>query len=228
MAVTGATARAMGPQSRTGVASGARRMPTLECVRRMLTAEWYYLEPYVDGDDVEVCVVADDDSIVGPLKLSEIADRVRVGRLPDDVKIGRDREHFEYAVCVPEYLRALPVVRERIVEEYLYYGSVEKPEWGRASTHMFHINLRAPEIAWGIVIELIDRAPSEKALGYFAAGPLEDLLSEHGPALIDRVEQRARENPKFLRAVRCLWRLGMTDDVWDRVQLLKVAADSNG
>jgi hypothetical protein len=78
------------------------------------------------------------------------------------------------------------------------------------------------------VTELIDRAPSEKALGYFAAGPLEDLLSKHGPALIDRVEQRARENPKFLRSVRCLWRLGMTDDVWDRVQLLKVAADSNG
>src|SRR5262245_24933846 len=82
---------------------------------RMLTAEWYYLEPYVDGDGVEVCVVADDESIVGPLKLSEIVDRVRVGRLPDDVMIGRDREHFEYAVCVPEYLRALPVVRERIV-----------------------------------------------------------------------------------------------------------------
>ena len=71
---------------------------------------------------------------MGPLELSEIAERVRVGRLPDDVMIGRDREHFEYAVCVPEYLRELPVVRERIVEEYLYYGSVEKPEWGgRAS-----------------------------------------------------------------------------------------------
>lgn len=187
----------------------------------MPTREWYYLEPYVDGDEVVVCVIADETSIVGPLELSEIADRVRVGRLPDDVMIGRDREHFEYAVCVPEYLRALPMVRERIVDEYLYYGSVPKPEWGRASYHMFHITKAAPEIAWEIVTELIDRAPSDDALGYFAAGPLEDLLSDHGPALIERVEQRAHENPKFLRAVLSLWRLGTTDDVWARVQRLK-------
>ena len=92
---------------------------------------------------------------------------------------------------------------------------------------MFHITLRAPEIAWGLVTELIDRAPSEYALGYFAAGPLEDLLSDHGPSLIDRVEQRAWENPTFLRAVGSLHRLGMTDDVWVRVQFLKVAAERN-
>jgi len=30
-----------------------------------------------------------------------------------------------------------------------------------------------------------------------AASPLEDLVSEHGPGFIDRVEQRALENRKF-------------------------------
>jgi uncharacterized protein DUF6869 len=187
-----------------------------------MAGDWYYLEPFVAADgDVIVEVVADDDSIVGPVQLAEIAERVRLGQLPDDVMIGRDREHFEYAVCLPEFLCALPDVRERIIKEYLYYGSVEKPEWGRASDHMSHIIEHAPEIAWGIVTELIDLAPSERALGFFAAAPLEDLLSDHGPTFIDRVEQRARENPKFLRAVKRVWRSGMADEVWARVLALK-------
>jgi len=73
-------------------------------------------------------------------------------------------------------------------------------------------------LAWEIVTELIEVAPSDDALGFFAAGPLEDLLSQHGPHLISRVEERARHSPKFLRAIRALRRLGMTEEVWGRVQ----------
>jgi hypothetical protein len=83
---------------------------------------------------------------------------------------------------------------------------------------MLHMIEGAPDIAWEIVTHLIDIAPSDDALGYFAAGPLEDLLSEHGPYLIARVEERARDNPKFLRAIQALRRLGMTAEVWERVQ----------
>jgi hypothetical protein len=75
-----------------------------------------------------------------------------------------------------------------------------------------------PELAWQLIAEMIERAPSDASLGFLAASPLEDLLSEHGPAFIACVEQRAAESPKFRRALGKVWRLGMTDDVWQRVQ----------
>jgi hypothetical protein len=146
--------------------------------------------------------------------------RAYTGRLPDDVLISRDQKHWDFADCVPEFLHALPLDRDRIIREYIEYGvtPIEQVRWGWASDRMWHITRGAPDIAWEIVTQLIDVAPSDDALGYFAAGPLEELLSKHGPHLIARVEERARDNPKFLRALRCLNRLGMTDEVWDRVQ----------
>src|SRR5262249_11409572 len=117
-------------------------------------------------------------------------------------------------------LRALPLDRERIVREFIAYGEapLRQVPWGWASDRMYHIIDGAPEVAWELVTTLIDRAPSDESLGFFAAGPLEDLLSQHGPALIDRVEARAPDNPTFRRALEMLQRLGMTDDVWERVR----------
>jgi hypothetical protein len=181
---------------------------------------WYYLLPLVDGDCIETLVVADEDTIVGPIALSQLTALVRGGWLPDDVLISRDQESWEYADSVPAFLEALPLDRDRIIREYIEYGvtPLKEVRWGWASDRMFNIIQGAPDIAWAIVTHLIDLAPSDDALGYFAAGPLEDLLSEHGPYLIARVENRARDNPRFLRAIQALWRLSMTDEVWARVQ----------
>ena len=83
---------------------------------------------------------------------------------------------------------------------------------------MRHIIEGAPELAWELVTGLID-LPSDDALGYFAAGPLEDLIGEHGASFIDRVEERARTDPRFRRAVRVV-RYGVRDDVWRRLERL--------
>jgi hypothetical protein len=47
---------------------------------------------------------------------------------------------------------------------------------------------------------------------------VEDLLSQHGPSFIDRVEHEARSNPKFAYLLGGVWRLEITDEVWQRVQ----------
>jgi hypothetical protein len=39
--------------------------------------------------------------------------------LPEDVLISRDREDWEYADAVPEFLEALPLDRDRIIREYV-------------------------------------------------------------------------------------------------------------
>jgi len=158
----------------------------------------------------------------GPIELSDLAGRIRSGDLPDDVFISRDGENWDNAYKFAEMLTALPLDRERIIREYLEYGEAElgKVDPGWAWERMQEILESAPEVAWEIVAELIERAPSEDALGYFAAGPLEDLLSDHGPLFIDRIESLAKRQPKLVRALRGVYRMRTTDDVWNRVQRL--------
>ena len=64
--------------------------------------------------------------------------------------------------------------------------------------------------------------PAE-AFSLLAAGPLEDLLSEHGPVFIDRLEQEATASKRFDHLLGGVWRLSMTDDVWNRVQKARSA-----
>jgi hypothetical protein len=57
-----------------------------------------------------------------------------------------------------------------------------------------------PERAWAITKELLSTAP-DFALGYVAAGPLEDLISFHGPGFIDRFEAYASRNARLAAAL---------------------------
>lgn len=77
---------------------------------------------------------------------------------------------------------------------------------------------RNPEDAWR-VIELIRRLDgSDTMLSNLGAGPLEDLLVHHGPAVIDRIETAARQDPQFRRLLGIVWRNAIREDVWTRVQ----------
>jgi hypothetical protein len=124
------------------------------------------------------------------------------------------------ADTVDQVLEAIPLDRERLIQEYIGYGEALPGEenFGWASDRMYSILARIPELAWSLIIEMIDRAPSDNSVGFVAASPLEDLLSDHGPDFILRVEERALENEQFRRALAMLNRLQMTDDVWRRVQ----------
>ena len=61
---------------------------------------------------------------------------------------------------------------------------------------------RDPIKAWEVTLQLIAAAPDHGALGYVAAGPLEDLLYARGKLFIDEVERLARSDPKFLSALQ--------------------------
>jgi len=78
----------------------------------------------------------------------------------------------------------------------------------------------SPKRRVGLAEKAFDRTPvgeGDRAVPV-AAGPLEVLLSEHGPDFIDRVETEAAHNNRFREALTLVWRLEMTDDVWTRVQ----------
>ena len=75
-----------------------------------------------------------------------------------------------------------------------------------------------PELAWQAILEAMDQPRMEAHLGKLAAGPLEDLLSKHGHAFIDRVELLARSNSKFAWLLGGVWQHTMPESIWLRVQ----------
>ena len=75
-----------------------------------------------------------------------------------------------------------------------------------------------PDIAWQTIVRAVAFDLTREQLSVLAAGPLEVLLSSHGPDFIDRVEQEAAHNPRFNDLLGGVWRLEMSDDVWSRVQ----------
>ena len=57
-----------------------------------------------------------------------------------------------------------------------------------------------------------------EAWGLLAAGPLENVLAEHGDSVIDLTEALARSDPEFCKLIAGVWQNSITDDVFARVQ----------
>ena len=63
-----------------------------------------------------------------------------------------------------------------------------------------------PERAWALLLRVIALAELEgEALCSAGADCLENLFRVHGPRFIDRIEHEARRDPKFRRALACVW-----------------------
>jgi len=84
-------------------------------------------------------------------------------------------------------------------------------------------------IAWDAIVQVIRSFPEEEFYsiertvaqqvgGLAAAGPLEDLISEHGSVFIDVVEMEARKDRRFAWALGGVWQSTTPEDIWDRVR----------
>ena len=86
---------------------------------------------------------------------------------------------------------------------------------------MYELVREDPEAAWPVIRDVIARCDDDWMLASVAAGDLEDLLVQHGPAFIDRVTAHAAASPRFLRALVGVWgRDTMTPDVASRLDAL--------
>jgi hypothetical protein len=91
-------------------------------------------------------------------------------------------------------------------------------QWFESDKTMFDACTEAPEIAWSAILQILQHELTEKQTSLLAAGPVETLLSHHGPTFIERVEREARQSPRFRDLLAGVWRLGMTQDVWNRLR----------
>ena len=103
--------------------------------------------------------------------------------------------------------------QEELLSSWIEY----KKEWW-AYEHLYDLIEHRPHEAWDVILDLVARAPRDESLGSIGAGPLEDLLADHSPVFIDRVEQQAAADPRLRTALRNVSRRGMPEVVWERVR----------
>ena len=76
----------------------------------------------------------------------------------------------------------------------------------------------APAAAAGFLVVACAQCRDIAELCVIAAGPLEDLLEAHGPAVIAHLEKRAKVDPKFRLMLSGTWGRDRIDpDVWARL-----------
>lgn len=121
--------------------------------------------------------------------------------------------------------------REALATAYIEHYS-NPHEWGEemvllnrdnsatqwASDAIMDLAFENPEALWEFILEVLQRDPPTEVVEVLAAGPLEDCLAKCGEKVIDRVEERAKSDPKFRSLLGGVWRNSMSDDVWARVQ----------
>jgi hypothetical protein len=110
--------------------------------------------------------------------------------------------------------------RAKFVRDWFDEWAAEPPVYGWATKLLDDRIDNVPEVAWELVLDLIDKAPGDEALGWVAAGPLEDLLGGWGPDFIERVEALARSNDRFRRCLAGVWSNRMAPDVYSRIRRL--------
>ena len=97
----------------------------------------------------------------------------------------------------------------------------EALQW--SSEEVFEVVTRAdPKRAWVLILNLVEEAATDDALGAIGAGPIENFLGLNGEAWIVAIEAKAASDPKFCYALSRAWQGRTPDAVWDRVRRVTV------
>ena len=74
-----------------------------------------------------------------------------------------------------------------------------------------------PEKIWQAIVAVVEQCDDDRVLANLAAGPMEDLLGDHGSEFIDRIESMARSNEKLRSLLLGVWRRDrVSDGLWNR------------
>jgi hypothetical protein len=86
-----------------------------------------------------------------------------------------------------------------------------------ASGFVVPMNFTASAESQWCFIESVFRLGNDETMGHLAAGPVEQLLSKHGDAYIERFETLARSDARFAQMLSGCYKHMMSDAVWDRI-----------
>src|ERR1700677_4481122 len=94
---------------------------------------------------------------------------------------------------------------EQVVDSYLRHYAFKEEQDFWAFDEVNQIVRRDPAAGLRLTCLLVNQTTSDEALAYVAAGPLEDLLTFHGPLFIDHVAVAARADERLQLALSGVW-----------------------
>lgn len=99
-------------------------------------------------------------------------------------------------------------------------GSIarEQTSW---ATDLYELKYDDPETLWQLILTVHAKDQSPRIQEVLSAGPVEDLLAEHGDRFIGRIEDEARRDPAFARLLGGVWKSSISDENWQRLQAVR-------
>jgi hypothetical protein len=86
-----------------------------------------------------------------------------------------------------------------------------------------------PVECWAFLRKALAGAETVWQVIMLAAGPLEDLIADHGQTVIERIEREARHSARFRFALTGVWPQGQTENpVWPRIEAARAGAMATG
>ncbi len=96
---------------------------------------------------------------------------------------------------------------DKLADAYLQYHATQHDEdfrtWGEVDEIVRSGDL---EKAWSITLLLLQKA-NDEAIGYIAAGPLEDIIDGYGDEALNRIEEAFDKDPRLQLALSGVWLL---------------------
>ncbi|MFZ5798137.1 MAG: DUF6869 domain-containing protein [Thermodesulfobacteriota bacterium] len=75
-----------------------------------------------------------------------------------------------------------------------------------------------PIICFEVINKIRSLDGSDVILSNLAAGPLEDLLSQHGELIINKIEKLTEHDNQLKKMLGAVWKDSISDSIWKRIQ----------
>lgn len=100
--------------------------------------------------------------------------------------------------------------RDRLVKTWIFaqklgVGALGYDRHSWAVDELVDLAFHQPNALWQLMLRILEIDRSDKIIAAIGAGPLEDLMVQHGEAFIDKVERLAAASPVFKAAMRHVW-----------------------
>jgi len=93
----------------------------------------------------------------------------------------------------------------KLAETYFQYFRTKSRDYRWAYEDVDDSVRNDPIKGWELTKLLIDRAESDEALAFVAAGPLENLMINGNPEVMDRIEKESQTNQRLQLALSGVW-----------------------
>lgn len=97
------------------------------------------------------------------------------------------------------------LARTWIFAQKLGIGTLGYDRHSWAVEELVDLAFHQPNALWELILRILEMDRSETILAAIGAGPLEDLMVQHGGAFIDKVERLAAKSPAFKAAMKHAW-----------------------